>query len=285
MKLAIGSAQFGMLYGINNRVGQVSQQEVKLILKYASSVGINTIDTAISYGSSEKVLGYTGVERFRVVSKLPPIPNDIQNIENWMFVEINSSLKRLGISSLDAIMLHQPNQVFGPMGKKILSSFQAVKKSGLAKKLGVSIYDPADLDKLFNIYNFDIIQCPLNILDRRLVDSGWLVKLKSDGVEVHTRSSFLQGLLLMERNKIPAKFEIWKSYWDKWDEWIRDNNISRIRACLSYCLSCKGIDKIVVGVDKESQLREIVDIAESKILTTFPDISCTNIKLINPSKW
>lgn len=285
MKLALGSAQFGMPYGINNRVGQVPQQAIKLILKYASSVGINTIDTAISYGSSEQVLGYTGVKRFRVVSKLPPIPNDIQNIQDWMFVEIKSSLKRLRILSLDAIMLHQPNQVFGPMGKKILSSLEAVKKAGLVKKLGVSIYDPADLNELFSIYNFDIIQCPLNILDRRLVDSGWLKKLNTNGVEVHTRSSFLQGLLLMERDKIPAKFEIWKYYWDKWDEWIRDNNISRIRACLAYCLSCKGIDKIIVGVDQESQLREIVDIAESKALISFPDMSCTDINLINPSKW
>jgi aryl-alcohol dehydrogenase-like predicted oxidoreductase len=117
------------------------------------------------------------------------------------------------------------------------------------------------------------------------VSSGWLKKLNISGVEVHTRSTFLQGLLLMERNAIPSKFDNWKKYWDTWDEWVRDNNVTRLRACLSYCLSCEGVDRVVVGVDKRSQLRAIVAGANSEVINTIPDLSCSDPDLINPANW
>ena len=194
-------------------------------------------------------------------------------------------MNRLGTKSLYGLMLHRPDQIYGSVGEKILASLEDLKEAGLVRNLGVSVYDPSELDKLFCLFDFDIVQCPLNLLDRRLVNSGWLDKLKTNGVEVHTRSSFLQGLLLMERNEIPSKFEIWKYYWDKWDEWAQDNNVRRLRGCLSYCLSCEGVDKVVVGVDKKSQLKEIVTSADSKVINSLPDLSCSDTNLINPANW
>jgi aryl-alcohol dehydrogenase-like predicted oxidoreductase len=285
MKLAIGTAQFGMSYGINNSAGKVSQGAIKQILNYAASVGISSIDTAIAYGDSEKSLGRAGVENFDVISKLPPIPENCTNVAKWILHEVKGSLSRLGVRSIYGFMLHRPDQLYGPMGNKILASLMDLKSAGLVRKIGVSVYDPSELDRFFSLLDFDIVQCPYNLMDRRLVSSGWLDKLNMSGVEVHIRSSFLQGLLLMERNVIPSKFEKWKNYWDKWDEWVRDNNVTRLRGCLSYCLSCEGVDKVVVGVDKVSQLEEIVASANSKVINSLPELSCSDPNLINPANW
>lgn len=285
MKLALGSVQFGMPYGISNYHGQVSNHGVKEILEYASSVGIDTIDTAIAYGKSEQALGNAGVENFNVISKLPSIPKKSSKVQDWVSNELNCSLDRLGVSSLYGFMLHRPDQIYNKAGERVLKALEILKEDGLIKKIGVSVYDPDELNKLFMLFDFDIIQCPLNIFDRRLINSGWLNKLNNKRVEVHTRSSFLQGLLLMEKDEIPKKFEIWKSYLDKWEEWVKDNNISKLNGCLSYCLSCKGVDKIVVGVDAKSQLEEIVALSNNKIINPFPDLSCSDERLINPSNW
>lgn len=285
MRLAIGTAQFGMSYGINNSSGKVSVDAVKQILNYASSVGISTIDTAISYGDSEKSLGQAGVDNFDVISKLPSVPENCTNVAKWILNEVSCSLDRLGTESIYGFILHRPDQLNGPMGDKIISSLMDVKNAGLVKKIGLSIYDPRELDQLIDLLNFDIVQCPYNIIDRRLASSGWLNKLNKNGVEVHTRSSFLQGLLLMDRNAIPAKFERWKNHWDKWDEWVLHNNTSRLCACLSYCLSSEEVTKVIVGVDKESQLREIVSMVDGQLINSLPDLSSLDPDLINPANW
>ena len=285
MKLALGTAQFGMSYGINNMAGQVSQHAVQQILQYASLVGMHTIDTAIAYGNSEQCLGLAGLDGFEVVTKLPSIPENCNAIEDWMLREVEGSLNRLDIPCLHGLMLHRPDQLYGRIGERVLASLIRIKEAGLVRKIGVSVYDPGEFDQLFSLADFGIVQCPLNLMDRRLVDSGWLQKLTLKSVEVHTRSSFLQGLLLMERRDIPNKFETWKCYWDRWNEWVRDNNTSRLQGCLSYCLSHKGVNRVVVGVDKKSQLEEIVAASNVKVLDSFPDLTCSDPNLINPANW
>jgi aryl-alcohol dehydrogenase-like predicted oxidoreductase len=202
-----------------------------------------------------------------------------------MLSEVEGSLTRLGVTCLHGLMLHRPDQLYGRIGERVLESLMSLKEAGLVKKVGVSVYDPGEFDRLFSLAYFGIVQCPLNLMDRRLVDSGWLQKLTLKSVEVHTRSSFLQGLLLMERGDIPSKFEAWKCYWDSWDEWVRDNNVTRLRGCLSYCLSHKGVDRVVVGVDNKSQLEEIVAASNAKVIDSFPDLTCSDPNLINPANW
>ena len=110
MKLAIGTAQFGMRYGISNLSGKVSQEGGKAILKYAASAGVDTIDTAMAYGDSEQVLGNIGVDGFNVVTKLPEIPEHIADVEGWVIRAVKDSIFRLGVASLYGLLLHRPGQ-------------------------------------------------------------------------------------------------------------------------------------------------------------------------------
>ena len=80
MKLALGTVQFGVPYGVANSTGQVPESEGSSILSYARTLGIDTLDTAIAYGESERRLGSIGVAGWNVITKLPEIPNDFENV-------------------------------------------------------------------------------------------------------------------------------------------------------------------------------------------------------------
>jgi hypothetical protein len=285
MKLALGTAQFGMTYGISNVSGKVSQEGAKAILKYAASAGINTIDTAMAYGDSEQVLGDIGVEGFKVITKLPEMPDHITDVEGWVIKAVKDSVSSLGVESLHGLLLHRPGQLFEPKGFKILSALRLLKELGLVKNVGISVSAPLEFDALFNIYGFDIVQCPFNLVDRRLLNSGWLEKLSTAGVEIHIRSSFLQGLLLIPRYSIPSKFEAWSILWDDWDTWLRANKTSPLDACISYVLSFTEITRVGGGVETQSQLVEIIGAASGTSINSYPDISSDVTGLINPANW
>jgi len=283
MKLALGTVQFGLKYGLGNTKGKVSKDEVSEILSIAKSIGINTLDTAINYGCSEKVLGEIGIRDWRIVSKLPNIGPDILNIQEWIAAEVESSAIRLNVESLTGVLLHHSENLLGERGAEVYIALQNLKKRGLVEKIGVSIYSPDELT-LLDAFNLDIVQAPLNVFDKRYVLSGWAKKLKDSGVEIHTRSYFLQGLLLMDKNNRPNKFNVWGDVWRKWDEWLKSRGISPVQACISYPLSISEVDCVLIGVDSVAHLEEIVANSSKEVLD-YPDFDNLDLRLIEPSRW
>lgn len=287
MKLALGTAQFGQPYGIANQLGKVSQSEVSSILRYCEVAGVQTIDTANNYGTSEAALGLAGVSNFDVITKIQAIPTSCLDVSAWLDKQVHKSLARLKVKNLYGVLIHRPEQLFGSFGQIFLKALIELKEFGSINKIGVSIYDPVELDEILKLYNFDIVQAPFNIVDQRLFNSGWLEKLKTNNVEVHCRSCFLQGLLLMDREKVPKKFRSWDSLFDKWHTWLLENgSVTRAEACLSFVKSFQGIDKIVVGVDNQNQLEHLVaSFAKDVQIESLPNLSNNDMKLINPSNW
>lgn len=291
MKLAIGTAQFGLNYGVSNVRGKVGEDGAAAILMNAASAGIDTIDTAMAYGDSEQTLGNIGIKAFRVVTKLPEIPMDVTDVERWVIKMVEDSAFRLGVASLHGLLLHRPNQLFEPIGPNILTALKLLRGSGVVKKVGISVSAPQEFEALFKIYPFDIVQCPFNLVDRRLVNSGWLKKLHASGVEIHTRSSFLQGLLLLPRDFIPGKFKAWEKLWNDWHSWLQENKTSPVDACVSYVLSFPEITRVIVGVETQFQLTEIIEasrgtlIHDNTSINLYPDISTDTEDLINPTNW
>ena len=286
MKLALGTAQFGLNYGIANESGIVSSTEIIDILAKARLCGIDTIDTAVSYGSSEALLGEAGLNNFRVISKLPQVPPGTKDVSGWVTLTISQSLDRLGLEKLYALHLHRPEDLFSEFGSDLLKVLNRLKQSGVVEKLGTSIYGPEILYDLTNVIDLDLVQAPLNLLDRRILISGWLDKLHRNDVEVHCRSPFLQGLLLMPRKKIPRQFEKWASTWDFWDESTHGNLDVKIERCLNFVSSIESISRIIVGVQACNQLDGLLVALNSK--QKLPDLTSliTNDQdLIDPSRW
>jgi aryl-alcohol dehydrogenase-like predicted oxidoreductase len=284
-RLALGTVQFGVPYGVANTSGQVPLETARAMVQFARASGIDTLDTAIGYGESEQALGKIGMDGLNVVSKLLPLPASVTDAHAWALSEAEASLARLGVSPLHGLLLHRSSDLFGPQGAALYAAMRELQQAGKVRKIGVSIYAPTELDAHEGTYAFDLIQAPFNLVDHRLASSGRLGRLKRQGCEVHVRSAFLQGLLLMPRNAIPAKFALWDALWDRWHAWLTHHNMDAVRACLAYPLSFPEIDRVVVGALDVAQLRQIALAAGHSPAVSLPDVACEEENLINPAKW
>ena len=202
-----------------------------------------------------------------------------------MRVQVAESLARLDVKAVYGLLLHRPEQLLGANGKELYKALQCLKEIGLVQKMGVSIYAPRELEILTKLFRLDMVQAPFNLVDRRLHSSGWLRRLQDDGVEVHTRSAFMQGMLLMPQAAIPTKFAPWADLWGRWHSWLKGNELSAVQACLAYPLAFQEIDRVVVGADSVTQLEQIISAANGVPQVSLPDLQCAEENLINPSRW
>ena len=286
MKLSIGSVQFGLPYGISNVTGKVSFDEVKKILNLARKRNINMIDTAIAYGDSEMVLGLAGVNDFEVITKLPILPGDLTDFTGWVENHIEETLIRLKKNSIHGLLVHNAECLRGSDGEKLSRALYQVKSSGLVKKIGVSIYQPDVLGEILEKTPIDIVQAPLNVVDTSIISSRWLDKLNKIGVSVHARSIFMQGLLLMDRNSIPEKFNRWSFLWNHWHQKLKTHDLDALTQCISFVNSISKIDRIIVGVESAFQLQQIltaIDLENTPI--DWSAMASDDQMLINPSNW
>ena len=156
---------------------------------------------------------------------------------------------------------------------------------GLVQKLGISVYNPDELDTILSRYEFCVVQAPYNVFDQRFDHSGWVARLNEMKTKLHVRSIFMQGLLLMPKEKRPLKFNRWQKLWDRWDQWLLESNLTPLAACLHHALANKKIERVLVGVDKCSQLQQIVQAAKVQIPVLPKNLYTNDTLLLNPSNW
>lgn len=281
-RLALGTVQFGLDYGVANDGGRVSVDETTRILEVAHDAGIDTLDTAIGYGDSEARLGEIGVAGWRIVSKLPELPDEVDDVTGWAEACVTGSLERLGVDRLHGLLLHRPAELSGEHGIALGAALLEVRQQGLAEKIGVSVYGPDELDAVWDD-RFDLVQAPFNVFDRRLVTSGWLGRLVEQGVEIHTRSAFLQGLLLMK--DWPTYFDRFAGWHDAWTAYCAAEDATLLEASLGFVLAPSGIDRVVVGVDTAEQLGEILAVDDLQMAPPPDTLASDDLDLIKPSRW
>ena len=283
MRIALGTVQFGLDYGISNYAGKVPNDEITKILNLAKLNNISYLDTAMGYGISESVIGKYrkrhNDNHFNITTKLPDISASCNSISEFL----NESLSRLSCSQVYSLLCHVPEN----LNLHTFEELFHLKEQRKIKKIGVSVYSPEQAFSIADNFHIDLIQFPLNIFDQRFIESGCLANLKDKGIEIHTRSLFLQGLLLQPIKEINDYFRPYLSKVTAFHELCLQHNLSALDMALSFTHSIKDVDKFVIGVCSEKQLREILksykktaDInIESQIL------SSTEEDFINPSLW
>ena len=275
-----------MNYGIaNDSKKTFPQQSISEILKLAKLSKITTLDTAIAYGSSEKNLGKENLDSFDVITKISNIPLSEKNIYSWIRKEVALSLQRLNQNRIYGVLLHKASDLNGPDGKKIYEALSILKKDKIISKIGISIYSPSELDNIVSNFNIDIVQSPFNVFDTRLKTSGWMDKLHQANIEIHTRSTFLQGLLLMDLKDIPTKFSKWAHLFALWDKTVEQSNMNKMEACIKFSSSFKEIDKVIFGVDNLEQFKEVSEYNFLNKYNNLCDMSVNDEYLINPTNW
>lgn len=253
-KICLGTAQFGMDYGISNRAGMVSAGEAHDILDYAVKTGIAMLDTAPVYGISEEVIGKFISDHkasFRVVSKMPSASNR-GGIEEMM----RRSLDRLKTASLYGYLVHSVEDFL--KRPELWDEMTRLKSKGLVGKIGFSVYSPADIEKIFDRkVVFDIIQFPYSIFDRRF--EPYLSVFRKKGVEAHARSVFLQGLAFLDPYSLPKNLEKAKDHILRLKRLSYETGVSVSSLCLNFVLANALIDSAVIGVDGLDQLRNNIE--------------------------
>jgi aryl-alcohol dehydrogenase-like predicted oxidoreductase len=286
-KLSLGTAQLGMDYGVANLSGQPTIQVAQAIIDIARESNIKSIDTAKSYGSSEKTLGQVGVSEFHITTKLVHVPENTIKMESLIRSQVEESLNLLKVSKLEGILIHNSSLLYGKHGAELVKILSKLRFEGITRKIGVSIYEPGELKNISTLTELNVVQAPFNVLDRRMEETGWLTWLTDNNIEIEARSIFLQGLLLLERKNVPSKFEEWSDIWDKWDIFVKDSKLSRLALCLNFALNHPQIDRVIVGVETTQQLKEIINVSTSRysLIDNFSFSGRVEPDLINPFNW
>jgi aryl-alcohol dehydrogenase-like predicted oxidoreductase len=283
MKLVIGSAQLGMNYGLFNNK-KINHKEFKKIEKLVFKSKINFIDTAISYGDSENIIGSSKLKNLHIITKIKLTSKKNVQVRDWVLKEISKSLYKLKIKKIYGVLIHDYKDLLGKYGKDYLLSLQELKKKKIIKKIGISIYDSHEIKKIWKFWKPDLIQVPFNPLDNRILDSGWVDVFRKFKVKIFARSIFLQGLLINEDNS----FIINKNYLillNKFKNWCYKNNISLLQGCIHFVKQFKKIDYLVVGFNNYNQLKEIIDVFNKKQIIVPKKFSTNKKNLIDPRKW
>ena len=294
-RLCIGTAQFGFDYGVTNLKGKVEKEEVYKILETAKKYNICFLDTSQNYFEAEKVLGSNIPENsnFRIINKLKILDEKLtckefmEKLEN----EFHLSLKKLNVSSLDSFLVHNINNFVGKRGEILITWLVSLKERKLVKRIGASIYTCADLDKL-PLEKLQIIQLPLSIYDQRNLLNGTIQKLKDNGIAVHVRSVFLQGIILQPPHKLPeflsSRFRL--HHQEFYKLFNKDHRLI-LEQALSLPFICDEIEAVVLGFSNLYELNQIISIIsdknflKNKKIDDFKKFNWVSEKDIDPRLW
>ena len=277
-QLIIGSANFSQKYGAD--FNKVSSSEVKKILNLAKKNNIYEIDTAEAYLKDKNT--------FQNISKKFKFLSKISINQNWTSLEfchqqLKNHFSKLNDNRIQTLLIHNPEFLYKKNSSQIFKNLENLKKKKYFDKIGLSIYDTGCLDYMISNFDLDVVQCPYNILDKRILTTGWFDKLKSLGIQIHVRSIFLQGLLVNRSVHKKKYFRKWKNFFYEWFLWLDNNNISPINYCLSDISYC-DFDKIIIGINDYASLKDIINYKKININKMF-NFKTGDLKLIDPRNW
>ena len=288
-KFIIGTAQFGTDYGITNFYGKTRISEIKKIIKEADRNNIYFYDTAPVYGNAEKILGRFS-KKINVITKLKNINEKRINLKNIELIKKNfyKSLKNLNLKKIYALLIHSTKDITKDNSELLVGLLKDLKKKGIVKKIGVSIYEKKDFDNTLKVFKPDLIQIPISIADQRLLYKNFIKKIKKMNIEIHARSIFLQGILISNKNKLPIKIKKkFNNYLVNFNKKLKKEKIAPIQACLNFVNSINEIDKIVLGINSLEHLKEILRNNKKEKINKniFNTLKFKNSHIINPNNW
>jgi aryl-alcohol dehydrogenase-like predicted oxidoreductase len=289
MTLGLGTVQFGLDYGISNPGGKTPLPEVARILDSAARQRISVLDTAPGYGNSEEALGgLEAARRFRLVTKTPMLNKRSISAADGLTVAatLATSLARLKADAVYGCIVHQADDLLAEGGDYIYEALVAAREHGQVQKIGASVYDARQIDGLLTRYALDIVQLPLNVLDQRLLRTGHFRELKARGVEIHVRSVFLQGLLLMSLDNLPPYFAPLHPHLERYHDWLRRERLTPLQAALQFIRSVANDDTLICGINTCEQLEEICSaLSQHAVPADWHAFAVDDPAMVNPSLW
>ena len=281
MKLVLGTANLSKIYSLRQK-RIINKKYVIKQIYLSIRKGINFFDTAPSYGNSEKYLGEVN-KKIKIITKISIIKKD--KIKESMNDSVNLSLKNLNRKYLDYLIIHDIEFFKKNNPKKIYKHLTNLKKKNLCKKIGFSVYTPSDIEFICKFGIPDVLQIPLSIFNRSFEKLRILKILKKKGVEIHARSIFMKGFLLMDNSELPNYLKKYKKLHLNFQNWCNRHQVSQLEACINYIRNNTYVSKIIIGIDNVEELKEIIKFF-NKNKKIFPKkIHSNDNNLIDIRKW
>tara|TARA_B100001057_G_scaffold446114_1_gene484369 strand:+ start:1332 stop:2204 length:873 start_codon:yes stop_codon:yes gene_type:complete len=288
MKYCLGTAQFGYPYGLNKKYyTNIDDKFNKIINWNKKNQFFDYIDTASNYGNAEKIIGKNLYKnhQIKVISKFSSQSNS-HNIRS-LIENLNRSLESLKIKKFYGILVHDKSLFYKDKVSTTIKFLNYIKKNKLSQKIGISVYTRKELEKNAKYFNFDLIQIPINIFDQSFSSDNYLKNI-SKKYEIFVRSIFLQGLLLDKNNKM--YFKKYNNELIKYDNFLKDNNLKPLEACIGYIYSLNLKLKIVFGVNSVDNVEEIHSVVKKLNIRKIKKINFSQLKsdkkkLTNPYYW
>ena len=285
--LGLGTAQWGMQYGLSNEQGRTPAAAVSRILAEASKRGVQVLDTAALYGEAESVLGAHALQMFRIITKTPrfatPTITDEQASE--LQPVFRRSLQRLSSSQVYGLLVHHADDLLVPGGDKLWDAMVRLREQGCVQRIGASVYDGDNADALLKRYSPDIVQLPLSVLDQRMLLNGQLERLKARGVEIHARSAFLQGLLLLPPAQVPRYFGPILPLLKRWHAAAREQGLTAVQAALTFVRDVPYVDTVLIGVESLVQFKSCAADFGTDASFDAAGLACNDSMFVNPVNW
>jgi glutamate-1-semialdehyde aminotransferase/aryl-alcohol dehydrogenase-like predicted oxidoreductase len=251
-KIILGTAQTDLNYGFNKNKNLSSLINTIKEKKF-------TLDTAPTYKNVEFFFAAFHETKIRINSKLPAIECKLEMFEKNLIEQIKLVFKKVDNRNLDTIFIHDPLLPLDKNRWKIVyKHLTKLKKAGRIKKIGASVYNTYELNRILKVFTPNVVQFPVNIFNQSFLKNDYLKKLKKKNIELHARSIFLQGLLLQKKNTNPKYFKNWELLFNNWYKFLKKSNSSGLEMCLQFIFNQKIIDKYIIGVDNSFQLEEII---------------------------
>jgi len=280
-RLGLGTVQFGLGYGISNELGQTDRAEVAAILEQAAGLGMRVLDTAPSYGEAERVLGESmpRASTWDIITKTRP------GAVNNVTADFEASCRHLKRENLYGVLVHHVEDLLGVNGERLMDSLRELKQMGRLRKIGISVYDGEQIDAVLDRFHIDLIQVPVNVLDQRLVRSGHLKKLKQAGVEIHCRSVFLQGLLMIAPDRLPRQFNTVRENIAAYHDALHCRGMSAQAGALGFVRGIPQLDVIIIGVNSLAHLRENVAAYQQAEGLDYSAFAVDDRSVLDPREW
>jgi aryl-alcohol dehydrogenase-like predicted oxidoreductase len=283
-KLGLGTAQFGLDYGVSNARGRLPEAEAASVLQVAAMAGVTLIDTAAEYGDAESVLGRVlpRPSPFRLVTKTAPVSVGVDAVE----ARARGSLQRTGLGAAQALLVRCGSDLLGPEGPALWDRLKALKDEGLFAQIGVAAQAGDDALGLARRFKPDLMQLPASVLDQRLIKDGVMGDIAALGIEVHLRSIFLQGLLFLPRDGLPAGLAGAGPRLSRIRRTIAEAGADPLQAALAFALSRPEASAVVVGVASAAELRAVLAAAAAPApQLDWGALALDHALALDPERW
>ncbi|MDP4013842.1 MAG: aldo/keto reductase [Candidatus Nanopelagicales bacterium] len=289
-RLVLGTAQFGLDYGISNAQGRVSEADAAIVLNRGVELGVRWVDTAAEYGGAESALRAPLSRHceLQVISKLAPL-SSLRPLGGDVIAAVHAGIRqsvaRLGRQPIDVLLVHRAADLWSSDADAIAEALDGARELGLVRRIGFSAYDREEIDRAVQAFRPEVVQVPASVYDQTLTQ-GPIQELAAEGVEVHARSVYLQGLILLEPDRLSGMFRPLAAHQDRFHSNCRAAGMTPQQACVAFALQVPGIARIVVGTTTASEVEQACGAAEGGAGSVdWMSFGINDTRIRDPRRW